>query len=117
MNDRAGADYERSDIEAGAVGWIAAGFALFVVAVPLMMPLVFPQSIYRTNPLAPPALGADGPALEVTPLQDLRRFKRDEARFFDTYGWVDRDRKIARIPVARAVENLIRKGLPGWPSP
>jgi hypothetical protein len=117
MNDRAGADYERSDIDAGVVGWIAAGLGLFVFVVPLMMPVVFPQSIYRTNPLSRPALTADAPALEMTPSQDLQRFNRDEALFSDTYGWTDRDRKIVRIPMAQAVESLLRKGLSGWPSP
>jgi len=117
MNDKAGADYERSDIDSGGIGWIAAGLGLFVLAVPLMMPLVFPQSIARANPLSPPALSADTAALEVTPLQDLQRFERNEARFFDTYGWTDHARKIVRIPVTRAIESLIRKGFPGWPSP
>jgi hypothetical protein len=117
MNDRAGADYERSDIDAGVVGWIAAGLGLFVFVVPLMMPVVFPQSIYRTNPLSPPALSAEAPPLEYTPLQDLQRFERGEAHFSDTYGWTDRERRIVRIPVARAIESLIHKGLPGWPAP
>jgi hypothetical protein len=117
MNRKAGADYERSDIEAGGVGWIAIGLGLFVLAVPLMMPLVFPQSIHRANPLSPPALSANTPALEVAPAEDLQRFEREEARFSDSYGWTDRDRRIVRIPVARAIESLIRKGLPGWPSP
>jgi hypothetical protein len=117
MDDRAGADYERSDIDAGVVGWIAAGLGFFVFAVPLMMPVVFPQSIHRADPQGRPALSADAPVLEVAPLQDLQRFKRGETRFLDAYGWTDRDRRIVRIPVSRAVESLIRKGLAGWPSP
>jgi hypothetical protein len=117
MSRKAGADYERSDIDSSGVGWIALGLGLFVIAVPLMMPLVFPQTIHRANPLSPPALSAEAPPLEFTPLQDLQRFERDEARFSDSYGWVDRDRKIVRIPVPRAIESLMRKGLPGWPSP
>ena len=38
MNDEAGTDYERSDVDAGTIGWIAAGLALFVLTVPLVIP-------------------------------------------------------------------------------
>jgi hypothetical protein len=117
MTQEPGADYERSDIDAGMIGWIAAGLALFVLAVPLVMPLIFPQSIYRGSSTSPPALGADAPSLEVAPLKRLQRLQRSDAQFLNTYGWTDRDRKIVRIPVARAVENLLQKGLPGWPAP
>src|SRR5438105_545672 len=117
MNDEAGANYERSDIDAGTVGWIAGGLALFVLIVPLVMPLVFPQSVHRSNPAARPALSADVPPLEVTPSEDLQRHGHADRQFADTYGWIDRDRKIARIPVARAVDRLLQTGLPGWPSP
>ena len=37
-------------------------------------------------------------------------------RITDSYGWVDRDHGVVRIPVARAMERLLQKGLPGWPS-
>ena len=43
MRDQTGADYERSDIDPGLVGWIAAGLGLFVLVVPLLIPLAFPQ--------------------------------------------------------------------------
>ena len=91
--------------------------ALFVLIVPLVMPLVFPQSVHRSNPAARPALSADVPPLEVTPSEDLQRHGHADRQFADTYGWIDRDRKIARIPVARAVDRLLQTGLPGWPSP
>jgi hypothetical protein len=117
MNDKASADYERSDIDAAGIGWIAAGLGLFVLAVPLAMPLAFPQSLHRADPASRPAISADVPALEVAPLNNLQRFRRTEAEFSDTYGWTDRERKIARIPVSRAIERLLRTGIPGWSPP
>jgi hypothetical protein len=110
------ADYERSDIDPAVVGWIALGLALFVVAVPLVMPLVFPQSIDRGNPKARPALTAEAPPLEVNPLSNLRRQKEADNVFATTYGWTYHDNKIVRIPVARAIERLLQTGLPDWPS-
>jgi hypothetical protein len=116
MNDEAGADYERSDIDPGVIGWIAAGLGVFVLAVPLVMPLVFPQSMHHVSPASPPALSADVPSLEVAPSADLQRSRRGDAQFADSYGWTDRSHNIVRIPIDRAVEILSRKGLPGWPS-
>jgi hypothetical protein len=116
MNQQTGVDYERSDIDPATIGWIAAGLAAFVLAVPLLMPLVFPQSMHYASPAGRPALRADAPALEVVPAAELRRLRRGNADFADTYGWTDRSRNIVRIPVARAVELLLQRGLPGWPS-
>jgi len=90
--------------------------ALFVVAAPLVMPLVFPQSIYRSDPKARPALSADAPPLEVKPSSELRHQQDAGREFAHTYGWIDREHKIVRIPVAHAIERLLQTGLPNWPS-
>lgn len=117
MDDQASFDYERSDIDSIGIAWIAAGLALFVLAVPLLMPLFYPQSMQHIRPAAPPALSADAPQLEVTPREDLRRLDAANERIADTYGWTDREHRVVRIPVSRAVELLLQRGLPGWPSP
>jgi hypothetical protein len=116
MNDEAGFDYERSDIESGGIAWIGAAFAAFVAVVPLIIPLTFPQSVRHVSPTAPPAFSAVAPILEVTPSQSLQRLRATNAQISNSYGWTDRDHGIVRIPVARAVESLLRKGIPGWPS-
>jgi hypothetical protein len=114
MDDQASFDYERSDMETGGITWIAVGLGLLVLAVPLLMPLVYPQSMRHISPAAPPALSADAPKLEITPSDDLRRFDRASKQLADSYGWVDRKHGVVRIPVARAVERLLHQGLPGW---
>ena len=117
MDGQANFDYERSDIESGGVAWIAAGLGLFVLVVPLLMPLVYPQSMHHVSPAAPPALSADAPELEIAPSENLQRLDRASKQLSESYGWVDRERGVVRIPVARAVDSLLHKGLPGWPSP
>jgi hypothetical protein len=116
MREQPSADYERSDIDPAVVGWIAMGLALFVLAVPLVMPLAFPQLIDRHDPTARPALSADVPPLEVNPSSDLRRQREADREFASTYGWIDRDHNVVRMPVARATERLLQTGLPNWPS-
>jgi hypothetical protein len=117
MNDEPGFDYERSDIESGGITWIGAGLAAFVVAVPLVIPLTFPQSMRHISPTAPPALSTDAPILEVAPSESLQHLRHADAQLSDSYGWTDQDHGAVRIPVARAVESLLRRGIPGWPSP
>jgi hypothetical protein len=117
MSHEAGFDYERTDIESAEIAWLAAGLALFVMAIPLLMPLVFPQSMQHRTPSAPPALSADAPMLEITPREDLRNFNRSESEWTNGYGWIDRNRGTVRIPVGRAMELVAQRGLPGWPSP
>jgi hypothetical protein len=116
MAETGGFDYERSDIETNAVACIAAGLGTFVLIVPLVMPLIFPQSMRHASPAARPTLSADAPPLEVAPSDELERVRREDAEIADTYVWVDRDHGIVRVPVKRAAELLLRRGLPGWPT-
>lgn len=117
MADNKRFDYERSDAQIRLVAWIAAGLATFVVVTPLVLPLIFPQSMKHRTPTSRPALSSNAPPLEIIPLKTLNESRQSEARFEDRYGWVDRHRRIVRIPIDRAVDLLVHKGLPGWPSP
>jgi hypothetical protein len=114
MSDDTGFDYERTDIESTDIAWLAAGLALFVIVTPLLMPFVFPQSMRHRTPSAPPALSANAPRLEITPKEDRQRFDRGETQLAGSYGWTDRDRGTVRIPISRAMELLVQRGLPGW---
>ena len=110
-------DYERSDVTMRLVVSLAAGLAAFVVITPLVLPLIFPQSLTHTAPTSRPALGSNAPPLDVAPRKTLLITRHDDAQFEGGYGWTDRSRGAVRIPVDRAVEILLRRGLPGWPSP
>ena len=117
MREQTGFDYERTDIASVRIAWIAAGMALFIVLTPLLMPFAFPESMHHRSPAAPPALRADAPRLETAPRDSLQRFHESERQLTDSYGWSDREHGQVRIPVAQAMRILLRKGLPGWPSP
>lgn len=117
MADSKRFDYERWDVQNRLVAWIAAGLAIFVVVTPLTLPLMFPQSMKHATPAGRPALSSSAPPLEVAPLDRLQKSRRDETEIERSYGRVDHDRGIVRIPISRAVELILHKGLPGWPSP
>lgn len=110
-------DYERSDVSMRLVVWLAAGLATFVVVAPLVLPLIFPQSLSHASPKSRPALSSNAPPLDVAPRQTLQLTQQADAKLERSYGWVDRNRGVVRIPIDRAVGILLRQGLPGWPSP
>jgi hypothetical protein len=57
------------------------------------------------------------PRLQKNPADDLVRMKAEEHERITSYGWVDRDKGIARIPVDRAMDILARSGLPRVAAP
>ena len=58
-----------------------------------------------------PAEIAPGPRLLVVPGKNLREMRAAEEELLNSYGWVDRDKGIVRIPVDRAMELLAKRGL------
>lgn len=68
------------------------------------------------SPVASPiARVPPGPRLQTKEPSDLAGFRRSEDAILNSYGWVDREKGIVRIPVDRALELLAERGLPATP--
>jgi hypothetical protein len=52
------------------------------------------------------------PRLEPLPLAPGQRMRAEEDAILTTYAWVDQKAGFARIPIDRAVEILVQRGLP-----
>jgi hypothetical protein len=57
------------------------------------------------------------PRLQRTPPVDFMGMMQEERARITSYGWVNKDAGIARIPVDRAMEILVEKGLPKVAAP
>jgi hypothetical protein len=57
-----------------------------------------------------------GPQLQVNPREDFLRFRAQQLKSLETYQWVDRSAGIVQVPVERAMDQLIEKGLPVAPT-
>ncbi len=55
------------------------------------------------------------PRLEVNERTQLRSFIEDQDRKLATYDWVDKDKGTVRIPIDRAMELIVQRGLPVHP--
>jgi hypothetical protein len=53
-----------------------------------------------------------GPLLQESPAPDHTAFRAEEDAALSTYGWVDKGRGVARIPVEEAMRLLAERGLP-----
>jgi hypothetical protein len=77
-----------------------------------------PPPLARTTP-EPPA----GPQLQVSPAQDWVTMRSQQSQLLNSYGWVDQGSGVVRIPIERAIEMTLERGLPvrsdpvAWPGP
>ncbi len=105
--------FEARDWHLGPVGWVfAAALALLVVS-PLVLMWAYPQAVSDTGRrllVEPPA-----PRLQTGPPEDLARYRETEGRRLDTYYWIDRKKGVVHIPIAAAMQKLVRDGIPGFP--
>jgi hypothetical protein len=51
------------------------------------------------------------PRLQTTPWTDLKQLRAQEHEYLNSYGWVDQRMGVARIPIAKAKEMLLQKGI------
>jgi hypothetical protein len=121
----ANSGYETSDVNPltllGWVGLLAAVLVFSVVAAWVLFD-VFAEQAARRDPKISPLTPAESqtppePRLIVKEHDDLVATRKEEEESLDTYGWIDKDRGIVRIPVARAMELLAKEGLQSRPSP
>ncbi|HUJ38985.1 MAG TPA: hypothetical protein VLW54_00455 [Candidatus Acidoferrales bacterium] len=56
------------------------------------------------------------PQLQANPESDLEKLREQDRQELNSYGWVDRTRGIIHIPIERAMELLLERGLPTRPS-
>jgi hypothetical protein len=72
-----------------------------------------PSPLAEANaPRRPP-----GPQLQARPEGELAAFRAAEATRLASWGWVDRGRGIAHVPVERAIESVVADGLPDFTLP
>ena len=118
----AGAKYEHTDIDP-AVGYKFASW--LAVALLISAAIVygtfgfFEDQQQAANAAAqkyPLAAGQTKqlptPSLQTQPFQDIFTLRQSESARLGGYGWVDKEGGVARIPIDRAMELTVQRGLP-----
>lgn len=57
------------------------------------------------------------PRLQIQEPKDLAAFRKEEAEILSTYGVVDRDKGVFRIPIDEAMKLMLQRGLPAAGDP
>ena len=121
MNASTGArDHERKDVNVPALFTIS-----FLLALSCVVIFIVVTGMMRYFKAHEPAVTAGQPNIPVTrvlefppprllvrPGASLAELRAAEESDLNSYGWVDRASGIARVPVDRAIQLLLQRGLP-----
>lgn len=70
-------------------------------------PVSAPVTLYAQGGQIPPL-----PRLEQQPGETIEPYMHKEHRLLNTYGWVNRQAGIVRVPIQQAMSMLLQQGLP-----
>ncbi len=113
--------HEHRDVNVWALGKFAIGLVIVSIFSAGLVMGVFQYLLHREGGI--PASRIESPAqdsrqlppeprLEVTPDSDLREMRDAEAKVLNSYGYVDQSAGIVRLPIDRAMELVVQRGLP-----
>ena len=110
--------HHETGFSARGVGWFSAGLVAAVILSGVLVALLF-SYFARLYPPRRQAVPADlryqevpNPKLQVTSQLDLQHMRERDDSVLNSYGWVNRDAGIVRIPIDRAIELLAERSLP-----
>ncbi|HEX9149042.1 MAG TPA: hypothetical protein VF958_07785 [Thermoanaerobaculia bacterium] len=115
------AGHETSDVSISAIVKFGVGLAIVAALVLVAMWGLlrsFQAGAAKRDQPVPPLVAASlrrtprEPRLEPDPLAPRVAAQAREDAILESYGWVDRNGGIARIPIDRAMEILVERGLP-----
>ena len=111
--------HELSDLKPGYIALFGIALTAVIVAAAVITSLLihFKAAEHSRQETPVPRLAQEreatpGPRLQVDANKDLRQMRAGEEAVLNSYGWVDKDAGIVKIPVDRAMEILAKKGLP-----
>ena len=111
--------HETSDVDTWAAGKFGIALALTCI---LSLAMLFGLFRYfqvgygalpqRGSVEFDPAKVFPQPQLQTSPSLDLRAIRAAEEEALNSYGWVDKQNGVVRMPIERAMELLAQRGLP-----
>ncbi|GIK40964.1 MAG: hypothetical protein BroJett011_47970 [Chloroflexota bacterium] len=112
--------YEVRDINLRNLVWLTVILIVVVGAISLLVGLLYgflnASTVARSAP--PPPLLEEaqglppGPLLQRDPEQSMQRLSSETDELLNSYGWVDKEAGVVRIPIERAIELTLERELP-----
>jgi hypothetical protein len=113
--------YETKDISLRLVVIFLAGLAILIAISLLvlwgMYTFLANRQASRMVPLPPLAESQQPPEprLQPAPSQELKHLRAEEEAVLNSYGWINKEAGVVRIPIERAMELTLERGLPTRP--
>ena len=113
--------HEESDVNFGGIVGFGAGLVAVCAAVAIVVfvyfrflearqthtgPVEYPLAVSEENRVPPE------PRLQTNPREDLRDLRAKEDDVLRSYGWVDKNAGVVRIPIDDAIRLTLQRGLP-----
>lgn len=114
-NKGRGPGFEERDVNVFAVGKFGVALLLMTILAMVVVVGVFRYFEAEEGGAATaiePTKVFPEPRLERNEPADLKAYRAAQQQVLDSYGWVDAQKGIVRIPIARAMELLAQRGLP-----
>jgi hypothetical protein len=105
---------EKSDVTVRTAALALGIVAATIVVVILALLAIYPSTT-RDQPKALHA-GMPTPRLQHDPTAELGAYLAASRQRLASYGWVDRDKGIAHIPIEEAMRRVAEHGIPDWPA-
>lgn len=111
------AGHEVSDLRAGPIALFGVGVVIaLALAVAITTFFMHARAVGKREApeprLARERATLSQPRLQVGGVNELREMRAGEEAALNSYGWVDKNAGVVRIPIDRAMEIIASKGLP-----
>ncbi|MBI2833007.1 MAG: hypothetical protein HYX76_01100 [Acidobacteria bacterium] len=131
--DNSDVRHEYSDVPVRAILGFGLGLVVVSALISFLLWLLFgyfdaeakredprPRPLARQAPSPPPPrlqalTPPEGRGFDAAPHDELIRFLESEENLLESYGWVDRGTGTVRIPIERAMDVLVQRGVPTRP--
>jgi hypothetical protein len=109
--------FDRTDLPPRGLAHAGAWFAITLVVISIGVFVFFhflrqghPARLLRSFDPPPPRL-------QMVPTTDLANLRAREETALTTYHWMDREHQVIAIPIDRAIDLTVERGLPARTSP
>ena len=113
--------HEESDVDIRAIFGFGIGLAVAGIVISFVVWLLFQhfeaRESRKVTPEFPLAAQQENrlppePRLQTNPRADLADLRAQEENVLETYGWIDKNASVVRIPIEEAMKLTVQRGLP-----
>jgi len=121
MEDNPTVHHETTDVNIRGILIFGAAFIVSAIVISIAVWVLFryfeARETRRVAPEYPLAATQESrvppePRLQTNPREDLEQLRAQEDQILNSYGWVDKNTGVVRVPIEDAMRLTVQRGLP-----